>query len=185
MSRFTVFLDRDGVLDEAPRILRRSWKRWKWLPGAREALARLNRKDVQVCLCTNQPWVGAGLLPRRTLHRLHGAMLADIYDAGGRIDRIEYASRAFGRRHKPRPGMLVDGGRALHADPKQSVMVGDNLKDAQAGVAYGCKAILLATTHSEEELRKGLAKAGIEATIVPNLPAAVNLILSWLGPPPK
>jgi D-glycero-D-manno-heptose 1,7-bisphosphate phosphatase len=175
----TVFLDRDGVLDRVPRIARRTWKRWVWLPGSLEALARLNRKGIQVCLCTNQPWVGTGLLPRRTLHRLHGEMLGAIHDAGGRIDRIEYADKAFGRRHKPRPGMLEDGGKALGADPARSVMVGDNVKDAEAAHRYGCRAILLATTHGEEELRAGLAKKGIEATIVPDLAAAVDLILSW------
>src|SRR5207302_1296077 len=143
----TVFLDRDGVLDVAPRILRRSWRRWAWLPGVKMALAQLNRPGIQVCLCTNQPWVGVGVLPRRSLHRLHAQMLGEVHDAGGRIHRIEYADTAFGRRHKPNPGMLQDGGRALGADPARSVMVGDNVKDAQAAAGYGCRAILLATTH--------------------------------------
>ncbi|HEX2065468.1 MAG TPA: HAD hydrolase-like protein, partial [Candidatus Thermoplasmatota archaeon] len=121
---------------------------------------------------------------RRTLHRLHGAMLGEVHDAGGRIDRIEYASLAFGRRHKPRPGMLEDGGRALGADPARSVMVGDNVKDAQAAAGYGCRAILLATTHPGADLRGGLSRKGLQADIVPDLPAAARLILSWLGPPP-
>jgi histidinol-phosphate phosphatase family protein len=182
VPRATVFLDRDGVLDVAPRILRRRWDNWVWLPGAKEALVRLNQPNYQVCLCTNQPWVGTGLLPRRTLHRLHGQMLGEVHDAGGRIDRIEYADRAFGRRHKPRPGMLEDGGRALGADPKRSVMVGDNVKDAQAAHGYGCRAILLSTSHSEAYLRAGLAAKGITAEIVPGLPAAVDLIFSWWPP---
>lgn len=182
-GRATVFLDRDGVLDVAPLLARRSWKRWRWLPGAREALARLNQPHIQVCLATNQPYAGPGLLPRRTLHRLHGAMLGAIHDAGGRIDRVEYAAWAFGRRHKPRPGMLEDGGRALGADPARSVMVGDNVKDAEAAHRYGCRAILLATSHPEARLRAGLAAKGIAADIVPDLAAAVGLILSWWPPP--
>ncbi|HUR60902.1 MAG TPA: HAD-IIIA family hydrolase [Candidatus Thermoplasmatota archaeon] len=181
---FTVFLDRDGVLDPAPRIARRSWKRWQWLPGAKGALARLNRPDIQVCLCTNQPWVGTGLLPRRKLERLHAEMLGEIHDAGGRIARIEYATQAFGRRHKPNPGMLEDGGQALGASPALSVMVGDNIKDAQAAAGYGCRAILLETTHTKEELQKGLAKKGIVADLVPDLSAAVDLILDIVGPAP-
>lgn len=182
MTKVTVFLDRDGVLDVAPRLLRRRWSRWAWLPGARDAVARLNHPDYQVCLATNQPWVGLRILSRRALDRLHAHLLADVQAAGGRIDRIEAAEWAFGRRHKPRPGMLQDGGKALGADPARSVMVGDNVKDAQAAHGFGCKAILLATTHPETYLRAGLAAKGIEAEIVPDLPAAVDLILSWWPP---
>ena len=40
------------------------------------ALARLNQPHIQVCLCTNQPYVGVGILPRRTLDRLHAPMLS-------------------------------------------------------------------------------------------------------------
>ncbi|MEA3203159.1 MAG: D-glycero-D-manno-heptose 1,7-bisphosphate phosphatase [Thermoplasmata archaeon] len=178
----TVFLDRDGVLDVAPRVLRRRWSNWEWLPGAQEALVRLNQPGYRIALCTNQPWVGVGVLPRRTLHRLHGQLLGAVHDAGGRIDRIEYADTAFGRRHKPNPGMLEDAGKALGADPGRSVMVGDNVKDAQAAHGFGCRAILLATSHTEETLRAGLAKKGIAATIVPDLAAAVDLILSWWPP---
>lgn len=181
----TVFLDRDGVLNVAPRILRRSWRRWKWLPGARGALARLNRPDVRVCLCTNQPWVGVGVLPRRALARLHAHLLDDVRAAGGRIDRIEAAPWAFGRRHKPNPGMLDDGARALGSDRARSVMVGDNLKDAVAASRHGCRAILLATTHDEAYLRAGLARAGIAAEVVSGLPAAVDRILSWWPAPAR
>jgi D-glycero-D-manno-heptose 1,7-bisphosphate phosphatase len=178
----TVFLDRDGVLDVAPRVLRRRWSRWHWLPGAREALARLNQPGYRVCLCTNQPWVGVGVLPRRQLDRLHAHLLADVRAAGGRIDRIEAATWAFGRRHKPRPGMLDDAARALGSDRSRSVMVGDNVKDAEAAHGHGCRAILLATTHSEAFLRAGLARKGIQADVVPDLAAAAGLILSWWPP---
>lgn len=178
---FTVFLDRDGVLDVAPKALFvGSWRKWRWLPGAKEALARLNRPGLTVCLCTNQPYVGCGVLPRRRLQRLHAALLEDARAAGGRIDRIEVAEWPLVRRSKPRPGMLEDGGRALGADPKRAVMVGDNLKDAQAAHAYGCRAILLATTHPRHVLERRLAAAGLVVPVVAGLPQAVDLIESWL-----
>lgn len=179
-SNFTVFLDRDGVLNVAPRFLFGTRRSWRWLPGAKEAIALLNRKGIRVCLATNQPFVGVGLLPRRRLERLHAWMLDEVREAGGRIDRIEYAAMAFGRRHKPRPGMLEDGGKALGADPKRAVMVGDNLKDAEAAARYGCKAILVATTHSKEKLEAEVKKRGLAVDIVGSLLDAATLILARL-----
>ncbi|MEA3190533.1 MAG: D-glycero-D-manno-heptose 1,7-bisphosphate phosphatase [Thermoplasmata archaeon] len=180
---FTVFLDRDGVLDVARAPFVGSYAQWEWLPGAKEALARLNRPGIQVCLATNQPFVGLGLLPRRRLARLHAAVLEDARAAGGRLDRIEVAEWPFARRAKPRPGMLEDGGRALGADPKRAVLVGDNVKDARAAHAYGCRAILVATTHPRERLERRLAAFGLVVPIVAGLPQAVDLIESWLPEP--
>lgn len=173
---FTVFLDRDGVLDQAPRITVFSWRQFRWLPGAREAMARLNKPHLKLCLATNQPYAGLGLV---RLQDIHAHMLEDLRESGGRFDRIEASRNYFGRRHKPRPGMLEDGGRALGTDPQRAVMVGDNLKDAEAGNRYGCRAILLATTHSRAELEKGIARKKLEATIVADLGEAVDLILAW------
>lgn len=181
---FTVFLDRDGVLNRAPRLLVRRPSGFHWLPGAKEALARLNRPGIQVCLATNQPYVATRILPRRTLERLHGWMLGEIHDAGGRVDRVEYADRAFGRRHKPRPGMLEDGGRALGADPARSVMVGDNLKDAEAARRHGSRAILLATTHKQATLEAAVRRRGWTGVpVVAGLAAAVPLILAMAESP--
>ncbi|MEK6984995.1 MAG: HAD-IIIA family hydrolase [Candidatus Thermoplasmatota archaeon] len=182
---FTVFLDRDGVLCKAPRIFLRRASRWVWLPGAKEAVARLNRDGIRICLATNQPFVGVGLLSRRHLERLHAWMLEEIRAAGGRIDRVEYADRAFGRRHKPRPGMLEDGGSALGTDPARSVMVGDNLKDADAGRRYGARTLLLATTHRRASLEDGVRKNGWDTPIVGSLLEASDLILAMAGFQPK
>ncbi len=175
---FTVFLDRDGVLAKTRPVLFLSRiAQWEWLPGAKEAVARLNRPGINVCLATNQPFVATGLLRRTKLAELHAWMMEELRAAGGRLDRIEAATVPFGRRHKPRPGMLEDGGRALGADPKRAVMVGDNVKDAEAAHAYGCKAILLSTSHSRPQLEAAMAKRGWDVPVVDGLPAAVDLIL--------
>ena len=68
MAVWTVFLDRDGVFDvlKLPGVVR--LRDWEWLPGAREAFARLNRPDIQTCLCTcllyTSPSPRDGLLSR-------------------------------------------------------------------------------------------------------------------------
>ncbi len=182
---FTVFLDRDGVFNRHPAIGVRSWKKFHWLPGVREAFARLNRPDVQTCLCTNQPAVGFLLNSRRAVEAIHHRMMEELAATGGRLDHVEAAYAPLYVRHrrtKPRPGMLEDGAVALgNVDKRRAVMVGDKTKDAAAAAAFGIPAILLATTDDAHTLEAKARNRGIPyAAIVPDLEAAVDLILSWI-----
>ncbi len=139
---FTIFLDRDGVLDKDrwPGVL--SPGQVAWLPGAKEAIATLNRKDVRIALVTNQPWTHTGLLTRRRLDRIHAKMLDDLREAGGRIDRVEAATWPWGRRRKPRPGMLEDAAAAFgDVDKTRAIMVGDKARDVEAARRFGIPAI--------------------------------------------
>jgi D-glycero-D-manno-heptose 1,7-bisphosphate phosphatase len=181
---FTVFLDRDGVFNENPETAL-----WRWpgcLPGVAEAFARLNRPGIQTSLATNQPYVGLGLLPPPTLGRLHARMIRELELVGGRLDHVEYAGVPIpfpSRRRKPGPGMLEAGARffakrGTPVDKRRAVMVGDKSKDAAAGAAFGIPAILLATTHSKEELEARCRKRGVAPlAIVPTLDGAVDLVL--------
>lgn len=186
MADFTVFLDRDGVFNVHPPVAVRRWHDFEWLPGVPEAFAKLNRDDVRTCLCTNQPTVGLLLSTARMIKGVNRRMADELAKAGGRLDHIE---AAFAppylphRRRKPRPGMLEDGAKALEAtgwtvDKEHAVMIGDNIKDAQAGNAFGVPAILLATTHDRATLEAGVEAHGLDAVVVDGLPAAVELVLA-------
>lgn len=190
---FTVFLDRDGVFNENPGLGVRFYRNLRWLPGAREAFARLNQPHVQTSLATNQPWVGLLTATPGMIHRLHAAFRAELAAHGGRLDHVEAAfSPAWfpHRRLKPRGGMLEDGALALLRmgrafDKSRAVMVGDKVKDAQAAAWFGVPAILVATTYDAATLEAKARRAGVDyAAIVPDLDAAVDLILAWAGPPP-
>ncbi|HJQ93004.1 MAG TPA: HAD-IIIA family hydrolase [Candidatus Thermoplasmatota archaeon] len=188
--RFTVFLDRDGVFNVNPAVGLRSYRRLRWLPGAREAFARLNRPGIQTSLATNQPWVGLGTATPAMIHRLHARFQAELERHGGRLDHIEaaFGNPLFGfRRTKPKPGMLEDGAAAFASegrfvDKARAVMVGDKVKDAQAAAGFGIPAILLATTYDAATLERKARRKGVPfAAIVPDLESAVELILSWAG----
>ena len=187
-SRFTVFLDRDGVFNVNPDLGIRFYRNLRWLPGAREAFARLNRPGIQTSLATNQPWVGLLTATPGMMRRLHARFKAELEAHGGRLDNLEmaFAPPFIGhRRNKPRPGMLEDGAADLAAaghpvDKARAVMVGDKVKDAQAAAGFGIQAILLATTYDAAALEaKARALEVPYAAIVPDLAAAVDLILSW------
>jgi D-glycero-D-manno-heptose 1,7-bisphosphate phosphatase len=189
---FTVFLDRDGVFNVNPKIGLRFYRNLKWLPGAREAFARLNRPGIQTSLATNQPWVGLLTATPGMIHRLHARFRAELEAHGGRLDHIEAAFANPVLRHrrtKPNPGMLEDGAAAFASegrfvDKSRAVMVGDKIKDAQAAAGFGIPAILLATTYSAESLEARARRHDVPyAAIVPDLETAVDLILSWADAP--
>jgi D-glycero-D-manno-heptose 1,7-bisphosphate phosphatase len=187
---FTVFLDRDGVFNVNPPVGLRFYRNLRWLPGAREAFARLNRPGIQTSLATNQPWVGLLTATPGMIHRLHAQFRAELEAHGGRLDHIEAAFANPVLRHrrtKPKPGMLEDGAAAFASegrfvDKSRAVMVGDKVKDAQAAAGFGIPAILLATTYDAADLEARARRHGVPyAAIVPDLGVAVDLILSWLG----
>lgn len=192
-TKFTVFLDRDGVFNRNPKFAVVRKKGFVWLPGALAAFARLNRPDIQTCLATNQPFLGTFTLGLR-VRPVNEGLRAALEAAGGRLDRMEASfappwidflgRRAPGRlrqafrRRKPGPGMLEDGGAALNVDRSRAVMVGDKVKDAEAAAAYGIPAILLATTHSQAKLWPLIEKRHVKVhAVVAGLPEAVDLIL--------
>lgn len=191
-SKFTVFLDRDGVFNVNPRVGLRFYRNLQWLPGAAEAFARLNRPGIQTSLATNQPWVGLLTATPGMIERLHASFRRELEAHGGRLDHIEaaYANPLLRhRRTKPKGGMLEDGAAAFAArgspvDRSRAVMVGDKVKDLQAATAFGIPGILLATTYGADSLAERAKRHGVQpAAIVPDLAAAVDLILTWAERP--
>ncbi len=177
---FTVFLDRDGVFNEDPHQERRfpfhirSPKHYHFLPGAKEAFARLNRPDVQTALVTNQPFA---LTMPFGLRRVNRHLQDELAAAGGRLDRIEAARAPFPhRRRKPKPGLLEDAARTFGSfDRTRAIMVGDKVRDGQAGLAFGVPVVLLRTSRDVAKVEEWAAHQA-EVTVVDDLAGAVQHI---------
>jgi histidinol-phosphate phosphatase family protein len=179
--RAAVFLDRDGVLIENRPDFLKDWAEVEFLPGALEALARLADSPLAVVIVSNQAAVGRGFLELATAWELHRRIVAEIQRHGGRID----ASYLCPHRpedgclcRKPAPGMIRQAARDLRLDLAASWLVGDSLRDLEAGRAAGVRGILVSTGHGAEEQSlmppemRGLWPA------VADLPAAVERILA-------
>lgn len=130
------------------------------LPGAFEAIAALSRNGFLIGVCTNQSGVGRGLLTEAELTRIHDALDRGIRAAGGTLEGIEYCPHLPDDGcdcRKPKPGMLNRLMRKLHIDPNRTTVVGDSLRDLQAGQAAGARAVLVRTgngARTETEARK-------------------------------
>ena len=76
MKEKTVFLDRDGVINEkAPEgDYIKSWKEFHFLPGAIDAIRLLNDNDWHIIIITNQRGIARNLMTLKNLQAIHSAM---------------------------------------------------------------------------------------------------------------
>jgi D-glycero-D-manno-heptose 1,7-bisphosphate phosphatase len=136
-----VILDRDGTINVDRDDFVKSADEWEPLPGALEAIARLNHGGWHVALATNQSGLGRGLFDMAALNAIHQKMIAMLAQYGGRIDAVFFCPHAPDEQclcRKPLPGMIQQIVQRYGAHAAQVPVVGDSLRDIQAGAAYGC-----------------------------------------------
>lgn len=143
-----VILDRDGTVNEDSPDYVKSPDEWTPLPGALEAIARLNHAGWHVVLASNQSGLGRGLFDVSTLNAMHAKMHALLADVGGRVDAVFYCPHAPDEGchcRKPEPGLFEQIGERYGIDLQGVPMVGDSARDAVAAVAAGCEPHLVLT----------------------------------------
>jgi D-glycero-D-manno-heptose 1,7-bisphosphate phosphatase len=156
MTRRAVLLDRDGTLNArpAPHQYVRSAEPFVWLPGAREALARLAGAGFLLAVVSNQRGVARGVVTPQTLDDIERRIDADLRAFGCRISSFRYCPHEIADDctcRKPRPGMLLDLARELSFDLARSWVIGDSDTDVLAGHAAGCRTALVGATPSVSE----------------------------------
>jgi D-glycero-D-manno-heptose 1,7-bisphosphate phosphatase len=143
-----VILDRDGTINEDRDDYVKSAAEWVPIPGALEAIARLNHAGWHTVIATNQAGLGRGLFDMVTLNAIHGRMNRELATFGGRIDAVFFCPHKPEDGctcRKPLPGLLTTIGERYGVDLHETYMVGDSLRDLQAGVAVGCAPHLVRT----------------------------------------
>jgi D-glycero-D-manno-heptose 1,7-bisphosphate phosphatase len=151
-AKLAVFLDRDGVLNEA--IVRngkphppRDLSELVIADGARAALDELKREGFLLIVVTNQPDVARGKANRADVDKIN-TRLATILP----LDAIEVCEHDDNERcdcRKPKPGMILRAREKLGADLAGSFMVGDRWRDIEAGRRAGCRTILIGYGYGE------------------------------------
>jgi D-glycero-D-manno-heptose 1,7-bisphosphate phosphatase len=143
-----VFLDRDGVLNrkmpEGAYVC--DWAQFQWLPGAIEAVARMNRAGLTVILVSNQRGIALGLYTPEQLELIHANMQGQLARHGARLDAIYYCPHDQGECHcrKPEVGLFEQAWQRFpDANAKNSLVIGDSLSDIQAGHRLGMKTIFI------------------------------------------
>jgi D-glycero-D-manno-heptose 1,7-bisphosphate phosphatase len=141
-----VVLGRDGTLNQYRDDHVKSVEELQPLPGALEAVARLNHAGWHTVLATNQPGIGRGLLDMSALNAIHIRLNQLLAEKGGRLDAAFFCPHTPEENcecRKPLPGMLQQIGERFGVDLATVHMVGASLGDIQTAHAAGCQPHLL------------------------------------------
>ena len=153
MQTRLVILDRDGTINADSDEYVKSADEWVPLPGALDAIARLNHAGWHVVVASNQSGLGRGLFDVAALNTMHAKMHKLLAAAGGRIDAVFYCPHSPEdpcNCRKPAPGLFEQIGERYSMDLKGVHSVGDSLRDLQAGAAVGCQTHLVLTGKGEK-----------------------------------
>lgn len=145
----TIFLDRDGVINENRPSYIRSWADVVIYPQALEALAKASSIPYKFVIVTNQSAVGRGIISLEQAQEINTKLLNIIRQAGGRIDGIFMCPHAPHENcdcRKPQPGLLFQAAEKLSLDLSRSMLIGDALSDLLAGQAAGLPNTILVRT---------------------------------------
>lgn len=153
-SATAVFLDRDGVLNEA---VMREGKPYppateaevRIVSDAAEALERLKSRGVRLIVVTNQPDVARGTQTAEAVEAIHRRLRRELP-----IDDVLSCLHDDGDAcpcRKPKPGLILEGAARHGVDPRRSFMVGDRWRDVDAGKAAGCRTIWIDRGYHERE----------------------------------
>jgi D,D-heptose 1,7-bisphosphate phosphatase len=162
-----VFLDRDGTINALNGFVTTP-EQFTLLPGAAEAIRRINDLGFLAIVITNQPVIARGQCSLEDLEAVHQKMESDLGKAGAYLDDIffcpHHPDKGFpGERpeykidcecRKPKPGLILRAAKKYHIDLSQSYMAGDHLRDVQAAIAAGVKPVFI-TAQAERPAELG------------------------------
>ena len=137
------FLDRDGTINKkapAGDYIKRPGE-VRLLPGAAEAIKRLNDAGVAVIVVSNQRGIALGRMSERDLKDVHAELAARLEAAtGARVDAFFHCPHDLDRCtcRKPAPGMFLQArARFPSIELERSAIIGDGPEDVEAGRRLG------------------------------------------------
>ena len=143
-----VILGRDGILNVYREDHVKSPDEWEPIPGALEAVARLNHAGWHTVVATNQAGIGRGMIDMASINTVHQRMMQRLAEVGGRVDAVFFCPHTPEDNcecRKPKPGLMKQIAQRYGIEPRTVPRVGDTLRDLQAARAAGCEPHLVRT----------------------------------------
>ena len=186
--RRAVFLDRDGVINDLAPDPRTGLPESPYdpaavriLPDVGPALAELRAVGFLPMVVSNQPGAAKGYVDESALDAVHQRVVALLGPYAGEIVAWRYC-----RHHpeaidpqlrdcdcrKPKPGMLLELATEHDVALADSWMIGDSDRDIEAGIAAGCRTVLIRHPGSGHR-RGGAVSADLQARDLHDAAAAV------------
>jgi histidinol-phosphate phosphatase family protein len=141
-NSWTLFLDRDGVINEREEDdYVKKVDDFSFVPGSIKAIEKLSNIFGRIVVVTNQAGIGKGVMTVKQLNEVHRHMLKTIDLLDGRIDKIYHCpdkpdSKSPNR--KPETGMAMQAKADFpEIEFSRSVIVGDSISDMEFGGRLG------------------------------------------------
>jgi D-glycero-D-manno-heptose 1,7-bisphosphate phosphatase len=158
-----VFLDRDGVLivDSGYPHLE---EHLVLIPGAADAVRRLNALGYLVVIVTNQSGVARGLFSEDQMKAFNALLVRRLAAKGARIGAVyacPFHAEAEDERwrhpdhpdRKPNPGMILRAAADHGIDLARSFLIGDRQSDLEAARRAGVSGFLFETGDLDDFVR--------------------------------
>jgi D-glycero-D-manno-heptose 1,7-bisphosphate phosphatase len=143
------------------------------IPGAAEAIARLNGAGFTVAIC--RPEVARGVLTQAQLDFVHEGLRQMLADRGAKVELILCcASERKCPRMKPSAGMLQEALARYGALAAQTPFVGDQADDLKAAFHAGSQRVLVRTGLGRKTLAKSLPVYVEPVAVFDDLAGAVD-----------
>lgn len=153
-KEWTLFLDRDGVINE--EVIGDYIKRWEdfhFRPGSLEAIAKLTPLFKHIIVTSNQAGVGKGLMTLGELNFITEKMVNEIETNDGRITKTYYCTATDNNdiNRKPNPGMALQAKNDFpDIELSKTIMVGNMPNDMLFGKKFGAFTVYLPTREDEK-----------------------------------
>lgn len=185
MSAAAIFLDRDGTImtdthyPSAPDQV-------VLLPGAAEAIAKVNAARIPVVIVTNQSGIGRGLLSEAQYEAVHGRLVQLLREAGAAIDGSYHCPHSPDANapcdcRKPGIGMHKRAAQDLSIDLSASVYVGDRYRDVEPAQMTGGLGLLIPGPNTPPpDIQRANAASPQAIRVSASITSAIDEAIRWI-----
>lgn len=151
-----IILDRDGVINQDSDQFIKSVDEFIPIPGSLEAIAQLYQAGFKVVVATNQSGIARGLLTLETLKLIHSKLQGLLSPLNAQIEHFYFCPHGPQDNcscRKPKPGMMHQIIEDYFSNVNindtnylaKTYVIGDSLRDLDAGIAAGAQVALVKT----------------------------------------
>ena len=147
----TVFLDRDGVINQERSDYVKSISELEIYPNVAKNIKLLKDAGFLVVVITNQSAVNRGIVTHEMINQIHNSIQDHLKKHGTFLDGFYYCPHTPNENcncRKPKSGLLEKAILELNIDLNSSWMIGDRDSDVEASNSIGCKAIKISDSFS-------------------------------------
>ena len=147
----TVFLDRDGVINQERSDYVKSILELEIYPNVAKNIKLLKDAGFLVVVITNQSAVNRGIVTPEMINQIHNSIQNHLKKYGTFLDGFYYCPHIPNENcncRKPKSGLLEKAILELNIDLNSSWMIGDRDSDIEAANSIGCKSIKISDSFS-------------------------------------